>query len=318
MNDRPDALTALVQLIEPATDHLAGHLLAGTAHELTQAIVAAEPPRRRWRRRVLKVSAAGLGLALAAAGTAAAVQALQSPAQQVQTFCNVPGEGPTDIIGPTGDPVSDCSTWWRHRLGTEPPALSAYQDTHSQIQVVPADQVVPGGWRALPGGVVQDPEQLQLNEALGDAVGGLLARCFDQPAAAAKARELVTASDFHGWPVSIDNASLKQNPAPNCWAAFANPRTHQVIVSAVPPLKDGFVPQWWQLAESLRGSLTQCWSMQTALVRVHDAIARSGFSAAEARAGVEVRQVPTPGAHCTTVHMGGGGSVILTLRGPAA
>lgn len=316
MNDRTDPFTALVQQMAPASDNVASHLSARTAHELARTIVAAEPRAPRRRRRALKVSAAGLGLALAAAGTAAAVQALQSPKLQGQAWCNVPGEGATDVIGPTGDPVADCATWWRHRLGTEPPALRAYQDLSSQIQVVPADQPVPDGWRALPGGVVQDPEQFQLNEALLDSVGGLYARCFDQAGATAKARELVTASGFQDWPVRVDAASVGQWPAGHCWAAGASPRTHEVVVQAVPPVDEGFTPQWWQLARQLRQSLTQCWSMQTALARVQDAIARSGLPA-EAQRLTEVRQIPTTGARCTSVHLGGGGSAVITLRGPA-
>jgi hypothetical protein len=247
-----------------------------------------------------------------------AVQALQSPKQQRLIYCNVPGPGglsSSDVIGATGDPLVDCAAFWKHALGTAAPALTAYQDTFGQIRVYPADASVPDGWRVLPGGVVQDREQILINEALSDSISGLRSRCFDRADAVAKTQAIVKASGFQDWPLMVDEASTTRYPAPNCWAAFVPPKTHQVSVAAGPTLADNVVPQVEQLAKPLRQSVTECWSMQTAVEKVRAAIAQSGFPL-DAQRGFEIRQVPTPSVRCTTIHTGGGGNLEFTLRGP--
>jgi hypothetical protein len=314
-----DPIHDLVRQLNPAPT-VEQLLSTDTGTLLARAVTTAPRPRARSRRRLAKVSVAGLVVALGGAGTALAVQALQSPKDQMLVYCNVPAADgtlePTDNIGATGDPVTDCGDFWRHATGSEAPALKAYQDTYSHIQVVPADYAVPATWRPLQVGVVQDTEQILLNEALGDAIDGLQSRCFNEGDAVARAEEIVRASGFSGWPVRLDHTSATPlGPPPQCWQAAAIPRDHQVHGGPGPDLATARVPQVEQLAEPLRQSLTQCWSLTTAVERVHAAIAESGFPS-EVQRGFEIRQIPTPSATCTRIYLNGGGNIVLTLRGP--
>lgn len=222
------------------------------------------PRARRRRRRLVKVSVAELGLALGAVGTALAVQALQPTKDQVLVFCNVPG-----------------ADFWQHRTGSQAPPLKAYQDTYSQIQVFPASQTPPADWRPLPGGVVQDPEQILLNEALGDELAGLQAAiCLSKTAAEAKTHNIVETAGFSGWPLADGRAVENAGGEPICWSAFASPLVHKVLITDLPtPADFGRVPQAEQLVQPLRAGLSQCWTMSTAVDRVRAAIKQSGFPA---------------------------------------
>lgn len=298
----------------------AGQLLSSdTATVLARAVTGSPPHHVRSPRRLARLSVAGLVVTLGGVGTALAVQALQPAKDQIQVFCNFPDPDssvlqPHDNIGATGDPIADCADLWLHETGSEAPALKAYQDTYSQIQVFAADQVVPSTWRPLPGGVLQDTEAILLNEALGDVIDGVGGRCFTKADATAKAQQIVDASGFANWSVKLDDAKAADGPPPYCWGVAAVPRDHLVHGVAISHLT--FSPEVERLAEPLRKSLAECWSLPTAVDRVRAAIAQSGFPA-EVQKGFEIRQIPTPGATCTRIYLNGGGNVILTLRGPA-
>ena len=317
MTESLDQITEYVALLNPAPACMVTEVLSSEAsQELAQSVMTTSLSTNRRQLRVVQLAAGAAALTLAVAGTAAAVQALRPAKEQVLVYCNVPSaEGllaATDNIGPTGDPVKDCSSVWQHTTGDASPPLAAYQDENSNIQVQPADRTAPAGWKPLPTGVVQDPEQILLNEALQDDIDGTFSRCFDAHGATAKATDIVQASGLKTWPVSVHQASVTQWPAPNCWTGFADPRLHTVIVAAGPSL-DARSAAIAELARSLRPSLTECWDMETAVERVRSAVSQSGFPQ-YAKESVQIRQIPIPSAPCTTVHMGDGGS-IFTLRG---
>lgn len=119
------------------------------------------------------------------------------------------------------------------------------------------------------------------------------------------------------WPTADGRAVENAGGERICWSAFASPLVHKVLITGLPtPADFGRVPQAEQLARPLRAGLSQCWTMSTAVDRVRAAIQQSGFPAQD-QALFEIRQVPTPSARCTTIHMNGGGNVIFTLRGPS-
>ena len=112
----------------------------------TDAVLRGGRRRRVRSRAVLTVTTSALTVACVAAGTLAFGSSSPDrvglrfgaggptpPANQLQTFCLLPegqpedGAGPTDLIGPTGDPVDNCARFWRNRLKSTPPPLVAYQ-----------------------------------------------------------------------------------------------------------------------------------------------------------------------------------------------
>lgn len=238
--------------------------------------------------------------------------------QQLQTFCLLPPGGPfdgsTDLIGPTGDPIDNCARFWRHARHTDPPALIAYQDQYGQVHVQVKSDPLPEGAKALPAGAVQNAEAIQLDEALGDPIGLGPDHCRDEQAALSDAQRVVVTLGLRNWPVRVDES--RKNPAlAQCWGSSAYMKDHVVRVVAVDGDLD-FSPVLEQIAKPLRASLTHCWSRATALDEVRSAIAGSSLST-EFKDLADIREVDTPGARCTVVHLNGGGNVIVTLRGPA-
>jgi hypothetical protein len=283
--------------------------------ELLADILRSPHPSPRNRRRVGTLTAVAASVLVVGAGSAFAIGAFGSPRHESLTYCSIPGQGgPLDIAGPTGDPVENCRIAWQHATGGPAPALVAYQHSSGRVEVYPADEPAPDGYQRLTAGEQQDPELIELNEALGDFVDGLPVSCLDQAGARAKAEQVVARSGVTGWPVVVATTAGSYGPGTRlCWLAGASPADHSVHLEAVPSVPSDDT-ETRKIAASLRPSLTQCWSTQTAQARVQQAITASDFPD-DAKKTFTVRQVDTAGSPCTTVHVTSGGTLTFTLRG---
>jgi hypothetical protein len=139
--------------------------------------------------------------------------------------------------------------------------------------------------------------------------------CRSKSEAVADATTAVRRLGLHNWPVRV-NDSRTDTSHTQCWSYAPNGRSHAVQVVAIDADQVEYPAVMEQIAKPLRASLTQCWSRATALTQVQRAIDHSDLKP-EFKPGIIIRQVDEPSAHCTTIHIGGGGSIEFTLRGPA-
>jgi hypothetical protein len=238
--------------------------------------------------------------------------------QQIQTFCLLPEGGPlagqTDVIGPSGDPVDNCRRFWRYARHDEPPALVAYQDKYNEVVVQAKAQPLPSDAIVLPSDFSQSTEAIELDEALADRVGNGPDHCRTRSQAIADAARVIHRSSITGWPIHVDDSRTATTKDP-CWGFAAVPRHHWVVVGATDGGYD-YPASLEQIAMPLRDSLTECWSRSKALAEVHAAVDHSTLKQ-EFKDLVNIREVDAPGSHCTVIHMGGGGGIEFTLRGPA-
>ncbi len=237
---------------------------------------------------------------------------------QLQTNCVLSDggalSGSTDLIGPTGDPIDNCSRFWRYARHEEPPALVAYQNKYGSVFVQSKADPLPSDAVTLPAGVTQSAEAIVLTEALGDRIELGPDHCLTRQEAVNAATRVVDRVGIPGWPISVDE-SRTDSRKQQCWGFGAVPRRHDVRVVA----EDGgfdYPAVLEQIAKPLRASLTECWSRNRALSEVKSAVARSSLKQ-EFKDLVYVRQVDDPGKTCTIIRMGGGGGIEFTLRGPA-
>ena len=258
------------------------------------------------------------GSTLYANGTPTPAPTRVPVSKQLQTICELsPGgrlAGPTDLVGPTGDPIDNCARFWKHIRGTDAPPLVAYQDKYGTVFVHAASEPLPEGAVLLPPGTMQDGEAVVIFEALSDAIALGPEKCRTKEDGLADATRIVRALHFANWPVHID-ASYDDPQRRKCYGFAPDLRDHTVRVAATEAVPDlpAFVEQ---IVRPLRASLTECWSRATALSRVHAAVQNADVQQ-EYKDAVEIRIVDVPSQPCTTVRYGGGGGISFTLRGPA-
>ncbi|MCU1622449.1 MAG: hypothetical protein JWL79_1294 [Frankiales bacterium] len=237
--------------------------------------------------------------------------------QTVQTLCDLPpgdhNSGRSDTDGPTGDPIDNCTRFWRYSLHSEPPALVAYQDKFGSVIVQPKADPLPSDAVVLAAGATQSTEAIELDEALGDQIGLGPDHCRTRQEAINDATRVVDRVGIAGWPIHVDDGRTDL-AKPQCWGFAASPRHHYVWVVATDGGYD-YPAVLEQIAKPLRVSLTECWSRAKALAEVQSAVARSSLKQ-EFKDLVYIRQVDEPDTKCTVIHMGGGGGIEFTLRGP--
>ncbi len=237
---------------------------------------------------------------------------------QIQTFCLLPEgghlAGQTDVIGPSGDPLDNCRRFWSYARDEQPPALVAFQDKYNNVVVQAASTPLPEGAHLLPPGFSQSTEAILIDEGLEDTISLGPAHCLTKQEATENIREVIADLGVRGWPIHEDDRYV--DPAKQqCWGSAAIPRLHAVVLEAMDGPID-YPDSLEQIARPLRASLTECWSRAKAVAEVHAAVDASSLKQ-EFKDAVQIQLVDTPSAICTTVHMGGGGGITFTLRGPA-
>lgn len=313
-------------------------LLAGNSgrEALLEEIMhmSTDQPRPHARRRLRTMIVAAVSV-LVVGGTAAASWAIvnRSTRDTGSVQCEVRGSD-TIITSTSGNAVTDCAAQWQRETGTAAPKLVAYDNGHGGILVQPADQAAPRGGRKLPGGGSQNVVLIDLQESLDDLVHGLNAGCYNNGTATTKAQADLAALNLTGWTVIEAPASdfsrpasgvpvpagspvparSQQTPSAQCVdTAILDPVARTVSLRALSGPIAAHIPQE-KLAAKLR-SFTGCTSVDVSAQRVRAVATQLGLS--ETAHDYQLTEVIQASASCTTIHETVGGTIFITLRGPA-
>lgn len=295
-----------------ASGNVRDDLLAGIL-----AIPLAEAPLRRrrlaWRgaRRVPVMVAASTG-AVVASGAIAWAVVTSGATDTVSVQCEI--NGADSIIPATsGNPVSDCAAQWERETGEAAPALRAYDNGHGGVTVSPAAQAPPPSATPLPPGTTQNVSAITLQETLDDFVAGLNATCHTSAEAVTFVRGQLDAAGLSDWSVQPPPQGGDGN-ATCANTAIVDAKSHSVLLRALtgPADEDASLP-YMKLAEKLRG-ISGCLTASELGNRVQAAANSVGLSAAAHQ--YQLTEV-TNSSSCAIVHETVGGTIFLTVRGPA-
>ncbi|KQY42850.1 hypothetical protein [Cellulomonas sp. Root137] len=317
-----DDVIAQLRSADPVAGLDLSHLDPGAVRALRQGITMTERDssstsrRRRIGRRSTLI--AGLSIALVGGGSAYAVHQQwfggTGDGPNCQSVWNETAAGVAMVSGPnlTGDPVADCDTY-RAQAGLPPlsdPVAFEYGDA---VFVTPRGQV-PEGAELLAVSPTAGAER-ELRASMRDWVDGGSSHCFSTSEAEEFARAELDRLDLTGWTIVTDDvpdADLLP-PGMECAALdMLDPASHTIDVL---PLRS---EDW----ERTAGPTTS--GIRTAL-RVgiaHTCVSLGDAQkVAEAALGTEhhwpTTGVPDEEVDCARVDMEVGGSMQITIYGPA-
>lgn len=315
----------LVRALAPTTEHQPD-LIERVRNELMATINETAPPsdspsaprpvNRRAPRRWLIPAAAALVLSTTAAAWALARTSADS------TTLECPGNSIIDAV--TGDPVTDCSNEWRRSMGTEPPAMVAYDNGNGGVTVLLANDPAPDRYTELEPGPFQRTEFIQLEAALDDAGRGLSSGCYDDDTGREIARRELDRLGLMTWTITIDDLRPPDGQS-RCAYHVVDPLTQQVQLIGVEGSTFGsnpYEPYAAALADQLEAtcmtvdaasSLARSLAAETAIV-----IDGTRIDFTEQAGALVVHQLEDPSADCTSSVVNVGGRVEVTLRGPAS
>lgn len=261
------------------------------------------------RRRLVLALAAVFVVAIATAATWVALS--HDPARETTSVeCVIKGVD-TIIPSTSGDPARDCAVEWKREFGNAP-ALVAYDNTLGGVTVLPRTAKPPAGWRTLKS---QDVALIQLQSSLDDYVAGLHSSCLDDKAATALTRQKLAEFGFSGWTVTLaDSASQPQGVTTCIGAAYVDPVARTVNLSGY-GVPSGAPERPAQLAAKLRPIARQCRSVPAAVASVRGAANSLGLS--ESAKTYELNAVTDNSMRCASIYETVGGTIFLTVRGPA-
>jgi hypothetical protein len=276
---------------------------AAGREELLDGVMCA--PFGRWRqarpetpRRRTLVLAVALGVVVVAA-TAATWAILGSSAHETTSVeCVLEG---TDTIVPavSGDPAYDCAVTWQDDLGTAPPPLAAYDNGHGGVTVIPRTEKPEAGWTPLPAG--QDVALIELQDSLDDYIAGLNSSCLSTKAATALTEAKLTRFGFTGWMVTVRNDGSCTN------ADIVDPASKTVTLIAS-TASTGPKTAYQMLADRLRPLAQECKSLPDAVASVR--AAAQGLT-------YDLHAVTDDSLRCAAIYETVGGTIFVTVRGPA-
>jgi hypothetical protein len=225
--------------------------------------------------------------------------------------CSLDG---TDTVIPavSGDPAYDCAVTLKDDLGTDPPPLAAYDNGHGGVTVIPRSGKPQSGWKPLPQG--QDVALIQLQDSLDDYVGGLNSSCLNNASAIRLTQSKLARFGFAGWTVSVRSPDSTSNAKTCVTSDIVDPATQSVtlIPTAVATGPDG---TFEKLADKLRPLTQTCQSLQAAAAAVRSAASDLGLS--ESARTYELNTVTDGSLRCASIYETVGGTIFLTVRGPA-
>ena len=219
--------------------------------------------------------------------------------------------------GLTGDPVADCQHY--NDLEGREPIVEAVAFRYENMLFVAPSSDVPAGATLLAAPTAQDESRRELQASVHDLVDGLRAQCFTADEASAFVTGELERLALTGWQVEVaQNEPSADRPDDVCataWVDQAGADVVQVTPNSVPApevlqANEDVVPFVFTLADTLRQEVaTQCVSLPDA------------EEIAAAALGTEhhwpLTAIEDPAATCTRVDMEVGGSILVTLRGPA-
>lgn len=338
---RKHRLDARVARLAAISDEQAAPLAGLTGHEALLEEITRMPttdPARAGRRRRRVPLVVGAAAIVVVGGTAAGWALVTSSAHDtVSIECVITG---TDTIIPaeSGNAVRDCAAQWQRDTNEAAPPLAAYDNGLGGITVQPARETPSPGFTRVRPATSQNVTVIDLQESLDDYVHGLNSACYDNAAATAIARTEFTTLGLTGWtvvPATPDpTASIPTSPQPVASpspgvsaAPGVEPGSEQCVnVSIVDPAAQTVTLQYsgvtgsanapfLQLAAKLRSIASRCQPLGPAAGQVRAAASELGLSVAAH--DYELTTVPQPTAACTVIHETVGGTIFLTLRGPA-
>ena len=266
--------------------------------ELLDGVVRAPVGRRATRvRRPLVVALAAV--AVVAVATAATWAILGSSARETTSIeCVIDG---TDTIIPavSGDPAYDCAVTWQSDLGSTPPPLAAYDNGSGGVTVIPRSEKPEASWKPLPAG--QDVALIQLQDSLDDYVAGLNSSCLSAEAATALTEAKLARFGFRGWSVTVRNQGSCTN------ADVIDPAGKSVTLISGGGAS-GAKTSYQKLADRLRPLSVTCESLPAAVASVR--AAAKGLT-------YELHAVEDDSLRCTSIYETVGGTIFVTVRGPA-
>ena len=325
--------------LAPVTDVDAAAVFAASGREELLDGVTRQPsgrgarPVRRRRRFVVAVAA----LALVVTATAATWVIVGSgPARETTSVQCLIGNSDAVVPSTSGNPARDCAVDYRREFGRAAPRLVAYDNGLGGVTVIPRGRKPPAGWKRLVSG--QDVDLIQLQTSLDDYVNGLNAGCLDGATATRLVLARLARFGFTGWTVAIrrpESSSGAPGPAVTSGTktapiesttgtrtcvggALVDPTTESVTLSAG-PVATGAKTVFEKLAARLRPVTRGCQSLPAAVASVRAAASRLGLSQAPP-AGVRTYDLNTVTDNllrCASIYETVGGTIFLTVRGPA-
>jgi hypothetical protein len=276
-------------------------------------------PLRRRRRWVAPVAAAAV-LTTAAAGWAA----LRGDSTTNTTLsCPTPDDQTAIVQAVTGDPVVDCAADWRRAYDTEPPPMVAYDDGNGAVAVLPEGEAPPDGYVALDPGPHQDTTVIELTAALADVGTGMASGCFDEAAARDVVQRELSRLGLSDWTITVDGARPPTGPA-SCADALVRAEQRQVQLIGTGPRPAEPNPYTAFGAELEQRLSAECLGLDAAADLTRSVAAATEIvinghpiDLSEESGVLVLSQVPDPGAECSRADVVVGGSVEVTLRGPA-
>lgn len=260
--------------------------------------------RQATRSRRPLVVAVALVVAAATAATAWAI--LRSSAHETTSIeCVIKG---TDTIVPavSGDPAYDCAVVWQNDVGTVPPPLAAYDNGHGGVSVIPSADKPESGWTRLAGG--QDAALIELQESLDDYIAGLNSSCLSANAATALAESKLARLGLTGWTVTVRQQGACTN------AEVIDPASKTVTLIPIGAVAGpGTTSQ--KLAGKLRPIANGCATLSAAVASVRAAASSLGLS--QSARTYELQTVTDNSRRCASVYETVGGTIFVTVRGPA-
>jgi hypothetical protein len=282
-----------------------------------------ETPRRGRRLGRRGMAAGALGLVLAGGGTAWAVAQLDrgptldglncAESMTLRPDGDVELERSADGRAASGDDVADCAVI-RQSAGMPPladPTAFVFHGTHFVV----AGAGVPAGVLESATPSVPDPERaamLELEAALGDWVEGPSRLCLTTSQAQQYAEDALRQVGLSGWTTRVSTPPTTPESGP-CAGLTARPDLKRVEVEAearkpVQPPSDAVALQVYTTAEALEKQVAgQCLPLAEATRIATQLVGDQG----------QVSPVPDEAASCTRVDMEVGGSLFVTIHGPA-
>lgn len=286
------------------------------------------------RRRRLVLAVAALALVVVATAATWVIVSSGSAHETTSVQCLI---GNSDAIIPStsGNPTHDCAVDHRREFGTAAPRLVAYDNGLGGVTVIPRGQKPQAGWKRLVSG--QDVGLIQLQNSLDDYIGGLNSSCLGSAAATSLAKSKLAQFGFAGWAIAMRSAesSSTSQPAPKvrpgekrapavatvgtktCVAGDIVDPTTQTVTLIPTSVATGTDTAFQKLAAKLRPITQTCESLPAAVASVRAAASSLGLTQTRSPNGYDLNTVADESMRCASIYETVGGTIFLTVRGPA-
>lgn len=325
MTDDPIELVGVLAPMTTPDDRVLERVRS-TLMESIEPTYSVDPPARR--RRFIPIAAIAAVLALSG-GTAWAVANRGSSADTLNLSCPSPAGPHSAQVDPdahtivhtvSGDPVADCAATWRKMTTAAPPAMTAYDNGHGGVVVLPAAATPPATYRRLAAGKYQQANAATLQRELDDVATGVQAQCYDYAEAKTRTEKILETLGMRDWTIEQGHPGRVADGTHNCAAAGVDPAGHRVMIVGAGGLgNDPLKP----FAEDVHDVVERsCISTDEAVTVINSlaahTVVRNGDTTVELGAPhvVDITTLDDPNASCTSVTVTVGGNVAVTLVGP--